>query len=143
MGLVLYNSLTKGEEPFVSLEPKKVKMYTCGPTVWNHPHIGNYRAFLFYDLLRRHLEVSGYRLRHEYRGVDAEKRFELEDLETNESPLCISGQILKGLRKPKDCPAFGKACTPDTPLGATMVSSEGACAAYFAYGRHLETKGAR
>jgi hydrogenase expression/formation protein HypD len=86
---------------------------------------------------------SGLRLRHEYRGVDAEKRFELEDVETNESPLCISGQILKGLRKPKDCPAFGKACTPDTPLGATMVSSEGACAAYFAYGRHLETKGAR
>jgi hydrogenase expression/formation protein HypD len=86
---------------------------------------------------------SGLRLRHEYREFDAERRFELCELETRESPLCISGQILKGLRKPKDCPAFGTACTPDMPLGATMVSSEGACAAYYAYGRHLETKGAR
>ena len=81
---------------------------------------------------------SGLRLRHEYRDWDAEKLFELSDIETRESPLCISGQILKGLRKPKDCPAFGKACTPDRPLGATMVSSEGACAAYFAYGRHRQ-----
>ena len=52
--------------------------------------------------------------------------------------VCISGQILKGLKKPHDCPAFGSECTPQTPLGATMVSSEGACAAYYAYGRHLE-----
>ena len=83
---------------------------------------------------------SGLRLSYEYRDHDAEKIFELDDLETRESPLCISGQILKGLKKPKDCPAFGKACTPDTPLGATMVSSEGACAAYYACGRHLELK---
>ncbi len=83
---------------------------------------------------------SGLRLRWEYRDHDAEKLFELEEIETSESPLCISGQILKGVKKPKDCPAFGKACTPDTPLGATMVSSEGACAAYYAYGRHLEAK---
>ena len=54
----------------------------------------------------------------------------------SESPVCISGQVLKGLKKPHDCPAFGKQCTPQTPLGATMVSSEGACAAYYAYGRH-------
>ena len=80
---------------------------------------------------------SGLRLRYEYREHDAEKLYELEDVETSESPLCISGQILKGVKKPKDCPAFGKQCTPDTPLGATMVSSEGACAAYYAYGRHL------
>jgi hydrogenase expression/formation protein HypD len=77
---------------------------------------------------------SGLRLRYEYRGQDAEKRFELEDVEAPESSLCISGQILKGRKKPRECPAFGKQCTPDTPLGATMVSSEGACAAYFAYG---------
>jgi hydrogenase expression/formation protein HypD len=83
---------------------------------------------------------SGLRLRYEYRDHDAEKLFDLQDLETHESPLCISGQILKGLRKPRDCPAFGRRCTPDSPLGATMVSSEGACAAYYAYGRHLETK---
>ena len=81
---------------------------------------------------------SGYRLRYEYRAHDAERRFEVEDIETRESPVCISGQILRGLRKPQQCPAFGTACTPQTPLGATMVSSEGACAAYYAYGRHLQ-----
>lgn len=84
---------------------------------------------------------SGLRLRPEYRDFDAERIFEVGDLEANESPLCISGEILKGLKKPGDCPAFGKQCTPDSPLGATMVSSEGACAAYYAYGRHLEAKG--
>jgi hydrogenase expression/formation protein HypD len=82
---------------------------------------------------------SGYRLRYEFRAHDAERLFEVEDIEANESAECISGQILKGLKKPKDCPAFGKTCTPQRPLGATMVSSEGACAAYYAYGRHLET----
>lgn len=81
---------------------------------------------------------SGYRLRYEYRDHDAERLFEVEDIETEESSLCISGQILRGLKKPHDCPAFGKSCTPQMPLGATMVSSEGACAAYYAYGRHLE-----
>ncbi len=55
-----------------------------------------------------------------------------------ESKVCISGQILQGVMKPHQCPAFGKACTPLTPLGATMVSSEGACAAYFHYGRFRE-----
>ncbi len=81
------------------------------------------------------LPKSGYRLRYEYAAFDAERRFGVEDVEAQESPLCISGRILKGLKKPHDCPAFGTACTPQTPLGATMVSSEGACAAYFAYGR--------
>jgi hydrogenase expression/formation protein HypD len=81
---------------------------------------------------------SGYKLRYEYRNHDAERLFEVDAIETQESPLCISGQILKGLKKPHDCPAFGKECTPQTPLGATMVSAEGACAAYHAYGRHLE-----
>jgi hydrogenase expression/formation protein HypD len=78
---------------------------------------------------------SGYRLRHEYRDFDAERIFEVLHVETSESPICISGQILRGVKKPCDCPAFGSECTPDAPLGATMVSSEGACAAYFAYGR--------
>src|SRR4051812_31836212 len=85
---------------------------------------------------------SGFKLRYEYRDHDAERLFEVEDIETQESPLCISGQILKGLKKPHDCPAFGRACTPQSPLGATMVSSEGACAAYYAYGRHLEAHAA-
>lgn len=80
---------------------------------------------------------SGYRLRHEFRAYDAARRFHVDHIETVESSLCISGQILKGLKKPVDCPAFGMECTPHRPLGATMVSAEGACAAYYNYGRHL------
>ena len=76
---------------------------------------------------------SGYRLAPEYRDLDAERRFEVEAVTAQEPAVCISGQILKGLKKPRDCPAFGTRCTPEDPLGATMVSSEGACAAYFAY----------
>jgi hydrogenase expression/formation protein HypD len=83
---------------------------------------------------------SGYRLRSEYRDHDAEQRFEVDDIKTRESDECISGQVLRGMKKPHDCPAFGTKCTPQTPLGATMVSAEGACAAYYAYGRHLASK---
>lgn len=79
---------------------------------------------------------SGFRLRPEYRDQDAERLFPLETREVRESDRCIGGQILAGLRKPLDCPAFGKDCTPESPLGAPMVASEGACGAYFAYGRH-------
>jgi hydrogenase expression/formation protein HypD len=79
---------------------------------------------------------SGYRLRHEFRDLDAERRFAVEDLRTEEPEVCISGRILKGIAKPTDCAAFGRECTPEHPLGATMVSSEGACAAYHRYGRH-------
>ncbi len=79
------------------------------------------------------LPKSGFRLRHEYRAFDAERVFEVDDVVAEESSACISGQVLKGLKKPHECPAFGSACTPDTPLGATMVSDEGACAAYFLY----------
>jgi hydrogenase expression/formation protein HypD len=81
---------------------------------------------------------SGYKLRYEFRDHDAERLFEVEEIDTKESQLCISGQILRGIKKPHDCPAFGKECTPQQPLGATMVSAEGACAAYYAYGRHLK-----
>ncbi len=55
-------------------------------------------------------------------------------MQAEESPLCIAGQILQGMNKPQHCPAFGTLCTPEHPLGATMVSSEGACAAYYRYG---------
>jgi len=78
---------------------------------------------------------SGLRLRWECREYDAERRFQVGALETREPGVCISGQILRGLKKPHDCPAFGTACTPASPLGATMVSAEGACAAYYTYGR--------
>jgi hydrogenase expression/formation protein HypD len=81
---------------------------------------------------------SGYRLRDKYRDHDAERIFEVENIFTEESSVCISGQILRGLKKPHQCPAFGKQCTPQNPLGATMVSAEGACAAYYHYGRHLQ-----
>jgi hydrogenase expression/formation protein HypD len=81
---------------------------------------------------------SGYRLRPEYRDHDAERVFAVDHIDTAESSVCISGQVLRGLKKPHECPAFGKECTPQNPLGATMVSAEGACAAYYAYGRHLE-----
>jgi len=78
---------------------------------------------------------SGFKLAWEYRDHDAERLFDVDEIETRESPLCISGAVLRGLKKPRDCPAFGRECTPRTPLGATMVSAEGACAAYHAYGR--------
>lgn len=81
------------------------------------------------------IPASGWALRKEYDDFNAEKRFDVGNIQTKESPLCIAGQIMQGLKKPHDCPAFGKQCTPETPLGATMVSSEGACAAYFKYGR--------
>jgi len=81
---------------------------------------------------------SGYRLREEFSAHDAEKLFDVAKIDTREPEICISGQILRGIKKPKDCPAFGTLCTPQRPLGATMVSAEGACAAYYAYGRHLK-----
>jgi hydrogenase expression/formation protein HypD len=83
------------------------------------------------------IPLSGYKLREDFAEHDAEKRFDLEGIQTDEPAECISGQILRGLKKPRDCPAFGTRCTPQSPLGATMVSSEGACAAYYHYGRQL------
>lgn len=83
------------------------------------------------------IPMSGYKLRGDFRDHDAERLFEVDHIDTKEPALCISGQILKGIKKPHDCPAFGTLCTPQRPLGATMVSAEGACAAYYAYGRHL------
>jgi hydrogenase expression/formation protein HypD len=76
---------------------------------------------------------SGWRLRPAYTKFDAEKRFQVESIQSEESPLCISGLVLQGLKKPDECEAFGTLCTPENPLGATMVSDEGACAAYFRY----------
>jgi hydrogenase expression/formation protein HypD len=80
---------------------------------------------------------SGYKLSYAFRDFDADRIFEVENIRTREPEICISGQVLKGLKKPTDCPAFGTQCTPQTPQGATMVSAEGACAAYYNYGRHL------
>jgi hydrogenase expression/formation protein HypD len=76
---------------------------------------------------------SGWGLRPEFADFDAETRFAVGEITTQESPLCIAGEILQGLKKPPQCSAYGKQCTPQTPLGAPMVSAEGACAAYFRY----------
>ncbi len=78
---------------------------------------------------------SGYGLQPEFSAFDAEQRFDVAGLTAQESPLCIAGEILQGNKKPHECAAFGTDCTPERPLGAPMVSSEGACAAYYAYGR--------
>lgn len=76
---------------------------------------------------------SGWCLNSDYSIFDAENRFQVNDIKPVESPLCIAGEILRGIKKPPDCAAFRKECTPEHPLGATMVSSEGACAAYYNY----------
>lgn len=81
------------------------------------------------------IPLSGWGLRAEFDSFNAEKRFDVHAIQTEESPICIAGLILQGLKKPHDCTAFGNACKPEHPLGATMVSSEGACAAYYKYGR--------
>jgi len=78
---------------------------------------------------------SGYRLRSELARFDAERRFDVADITAQESAVCIAGEILQGLKKPPQCGAFGTLCTPEHPLGAPMVSSEGACAAYYRYER--------
>ncbi|GAB91402.1 hydrogenase formation protein HypD [Gordonia rhizosphera] len=83
---------------------------------------------------------SGWRLAPAYREFDAEFRFHVDNLHAEESSICRSGEVLQGMLKPHDCAAFGKECTPRHPLGATMVSSEGACAAYYLY-RRLELAG--
>jgi len=80
---------------------------------------------------------SGWCLRPYLNLFNAEHKFSVDDIHTQESPICIAGEILQGLKKPNHCPAFGSKCTPESPLGATMVSAEGACAAYYKYGRFM------
>ena len=86
------------------------------------------------------IPASGFGLRPAFAAFDAARRFGVEDVGGAESPDCQSGLILQGLLKPPECPAFGTTCTPERPLGATMVSSEGACAAYYRYRRFNQTR---
>ncbi|MCB0505984.1 MAG: hydrogenase formation protein HypD [Cyclobacteriaceae bacterium] len=79
------------------------------------------------------IPYSGYKLRDKYSDYDAETKFKMDIGKVNENEICIAGDVLKGIKKPYQCPAFGKQCTPENPLGAPMVSSEGACAAYYHY----------
>jgi hydrogenase expression/formation protein HypD len=83
------------------------------------------------------IPMSGYRLRPEYARFDAERKFDVGDIRTNEHPACIAGAILTGEKVPLDCTAYGTLCTPQKPLGAPMVSSEGTCAAFYSAGRGL------
>ncbi|MDD2922180.1 MAG: hydrogenase formation protein HypD, partial [Anaerolineales bacterium] len=83
------------------------------------------------------IPLSGLGLRPEFESYDAEKKFSVGEIVTQESPLCIAGEILQGLKKPPQCSAFGKECTPSSPLGAPMVSAEGACSAYYRYHREM------
>jgi len=84
------------------------------------------------------IPMSGWCLRPEFAAFDATRRFDVSGVSVAESPVCIAGAILQGMKKPHQCPAFGTTCTPEHPLGATMVSAEGACAAYYRYGRVRE-----
>jgi hydrogenase expression/formation protein HypD len=81
------------------------------------------------------IPASGFKLQTEFTTYDAELKFEVSGITAEESAVCIAGEIMQGLKKPHDCPAFGRECTPERPIGAPMVSSEGACAAYYQYGR--------
>jgi hydrogenase expression/formation protein HypD len=89
------------------------------------------------------IPLSGLRLRREYAAHDADRIFGLETVTAQESPECISALILQGIKKPTDCPAFATRCTPESPLGAPMVSAEGACAAYYHYRRHAALAGVK
>jgi hydrogenase expression/formation protein HypD len=84
------------------------------------------------------IPASGFQLRGRFQKYDANRRFPFSGEVAHESPECISGLILQGLKKPHQCPAFAVKCTPENPLGAPMVSSEGACAAYYHYGRRQD-----
>jgi hydrogenase expression/formation protein HypD len=86
---------------------------------------------------------SGLRLRAEFAAHDADRIFDLEGITTSESPECMSALILQGLKRPTDCAAFGTRCTPENPIGAPMVSAEGACAAYYHYRRHAALAGGK
>jgi len=81
------------------------------------------------------IPMSGLGLREEFADFDAELRFSVSDIEVSEPAECRAGDVLRGKLKPFQCPAFGTLCTPEHPLGAPMVSSEGACAAYYNYAR--------
>jgi hydrogenase expression/formation protein HypD len=84
------------------------------------------------------IPMSGWGLRPEFSSFDAENRFSIGHINTKESDICVSGQVLQGRIKPHECPAFGTLCTPENPLGATMVSSEGACSAYYCFSQHVK-----
>ena len=82
---------------------------------------------------------SALRIKAAFSDFDAEKRFQIPTLSIADNKACECGAILRGIKQPKDCKIFGTVCTPDNPIGSCMVSSEGACAAYYSYGRFRQT----
>ncbi len=100
-----------------------------------------FEVFEVTDRLWRGMEIipmSGYRVKDKYAAFDATRKFTVDLEEAEENQRCIAGEIMKGIKKPYECPEFGKGCKPTNPLGAPMVSSEGACAAYFHYAGMVE-----
>ncbi len=85
------------------------------------------------------ISQSGFKIKEKYADFDAEKIFDLKSISKEEPKVCIAGEIMQGLKKPFECPAFGKECKPENPLGSPMVSSEGACAAYYRYNRGVRS----
>ena len=81
---------------------------------------------------------SGQRLREEYKNYDARIKFRLPKVEGRSNPACRCGEVLQGKCRPSDCKVFGKGCTPQHPIGACMVSNEGACSAYYQYGGNIQ-----
>ena len=100
-----------------------------------------FEVFEITDRLWRGMEIipmSGYQVKEKYASFDATKKYQIDIEEAEENQECIAGEIMKGIKKPFECPQFGKKCKPTNPLGAPMVSSEGACAAYFHYSGLVE-----
>jgi hydrogenase expression/formation protein HypD len=132
--LMLVNQLERGE---ARLENQYVRSVTRPGNVPAQQMVE--RVFEVADQKWRGLGVipqSGLRLRPEFAAHDAERIFGTAEIQVEEPAECISAQVLKGLKKPTDCPAFASRCRPESPLGAPMVSAEGACAAYYRYRRH-------
>ncbi len=86
------------------------------------------------------IPASGLAIREPYAEFDADRRFGVTEITADEPADCIAGEVLQGHKRPHECPAFGQRCSPDYPLGAPMVSTEGACAAYYRYRRHETTR---
>jgi len=133
----IYMCVTQLEEGRYEVE----NQYTRSVRLWGNISAQNVIRAVFQVTHRKwrgvgEIPLSGLSLKGPYEQFDAERRFGLADYHAEESTDCISGLILQGIKKPHQCPAFGTKCTPESPLGATMVSSEGACAAYYRYRSH-------
>ena len=121
----LENQYSRIVRPEGNLEAQKIiqQIFTIGDREWRGIGV---------------IPMSGYEVREEFVAYDANIKFDVNIPKVPESAECIAGLVLKGIKKPHECPQFGKGCTPQMPLGAPMVSSEGACAAYYHFSQALE-----